>query len=93
MSDSLEDTVRRVSQASKCSSVDIAAFAGELARIGETAKEAFERMAESLAEIRRIADEQTKPEVFVVDGTPVQHAPRVPPKHVCGEHTDPEVLA
>lgn len=33
------------------------------------------------------------PEVFVVDGTPVQHAPRVPPKHVCGEHTDPEVLA
>lgn len=62
MSDDIEETVNRVSEASKYSSADIAALAGELARIGETAKEAFDRMAESFAEVRRMAEEQTKPE-------------------------------
>ena len=62
MPDSLEETVNRVSEASKCSSADIAILAGELARIGETAKEAVERIAASLAEVHRIAEEQTKPE-------------------------------
>lgn len=33
------------------------------------------------------------PEVFVIDGNPAQFAPRLPPSHVCGEHTDTDVLA
>ena len=61
MPDSLEDTVRRVAEASKFCKADIAALAAGLASVGESAKDAFERMAESMAEIRRIADEQTKP--------------------------------
>lgn len=32
------------------------------------------------------------PEVFVVDGAPTQYAPRMPPQHVCGEHTNPDAL-
>lgn len=62
MSDDIEETVNRVSEASKCSSADISIIAGELARIGETAKEAFERMAGSLSEVCKIAEDQTKPE-------------------------------
>lgn len=62
MPDSLEDTVKRVAEASKLCKADIAALADGLASIGESAKDAFERMAESMAEIRGIADEQTKPE-------------------------------
>ena len=62
MPDSLEDTVRRVAEASKFCKADIAALAAGLASVGESAKDAIERMAESMAEIRRIADEQTKPE-------------------------------
>lgn len=62
MPDDIEETVNCVSEASKFSSADIAVLAEELARVGETAKEAFERMAESLAEVCRIAEEQMKPD-------------------------------
>ena len=45
MPDSLEDTVRRVAEASKFCKADIAALAAGLASVGESAKDAFERMA------------------------------------------------
>lgn len=54
--------MKRVAEASKFCKADIAALADGLASIGESAKDALERMAESMAEIRVIADEQTKPE-------------------------------
>lgn len=30
------------------------------------------------------------PEIFVVDGKPVQYRPRMSPTNLCGEHTSPE---
>lgn len=62
MSDDIEETVRRVAEATNCSTADISALAAGLASLGESARDVFERMAESMAEIRGIADEQTKPE-------------------------------
>lgn len=64
MSDDLKAAVDRIAEATRYGSAEVAAFASALAHAGETAKEALDRMAASIDEMGKIADEHTDADVL-----------------------------